>query len=164
MCSSNTEPGGMAYLVANPDIDQYDERFVDCYGSAENGVTGCTCWVAVYSSEQFAAQPCGLDRIDLPPRRTRCADCAFRRDSPERSDPYQEDQLLALAFAGEPFFCHDGMRRPLIWRHPTLGDVPGDPADWHPLIVDAIPYRADGQPAFMCAGWTVERRKATADA
>jgi len=78
---------------------------------------------------------------------------AFRKDSPERSVAWEEEALLALPASGDPFWCHDGMRRPSTWRHPAGVLIDGDPADYRPPQRSGIPYRADGSPGLLCAGW-----------
>lgn len=46
------------------------------------------------------------------PFRKACDNCAFRRGSPERSDPSDwEGLLIGLAGAGTAFYCHKGVPR-----------------------------------------------------
>lgn len=151
-----------AYAEAHPDGEGAPvEAGFCCQGAAYRGLAACTCWEPVYDVEQAPARTeliDGVPRTELPARPSRCSDCAYRRDSPERADDYSEEQLLGLALCGEPFWCHDGLRRPASWRHSTLGvTLPGDPDDWKPLIVGGVPYRADGSPALLCAGWAHQR-------
>ena len=87
----------------------------------------------------------------------RCSDCAFLRNSPERADEYTAEWLDRIAATGERFWCHDGLRRPAYWRHPSGVTIPGDPADYQPPIIDGVPYRANGRPGDLCAGWTARR-------
>lgn len=128
-----------------------------CYGSALDGPGGCTCWQPVFDVEQ--AEP----RTDLPSgaQESKCADCAYRPGSPERSgDPHvtaDAEQLRALAETGARFWCHQGMRRPTLWRHPSGATVPGLGADYRPPIVEGVPYKADGTPGDLCAGWMALR-------
>lgn len=152
--SSNT--GARLYALAHP--EQYDDPTVPdelgwcCAGAAMRGLDACTCWEPVWNVEQQPpALPVTLEQ--LVPRSRVCGDCAFRKDSPERSTEYEEETLLGLAERGEPFWCHDGMRRPIQWQHPHGITIDGDPADWQPPIVNAIPFRADGRPGLLCAGW-----------
>ena len=117
------------------------------------GLEGCTCWVPVYDVAQVDPAP-----GDLEPRAAMCGDCAFRPGSPERADEWTREALYDLAEPGRPaFFCHDGMRRPVAWRHPAGPEVPGHPDDWQPPIRAGVPYRADGRPGLLCAGWTAVR-------
>lgn len=118
-----------------------------CYGSCEYGPTGCTCWEPVFDLVQVAAIP-----AKPVTRRTRCVDCAFRPDSPERA---RGDEVEDLPH----FWCHQGIRRPAAFRHPD-GRVRkvSDSADYQPPIIDGVPYRADGTPADRCAGWAQTQR------
>lgn len=158
-CSGRVNHGAMTYWRAHPDLDEFDPDYVDCYGSAENGISGCDCWEPVYDVDQAEPQipGCDIRREDFPARVTMCGDCAFRPGSPERETQWHREELFALADRGEPFFCHDGMRRPILWRHPTLGEVPGDPDDWQPPIIDGLPFQADGSPGLLCAGSAARR-------
>lgn len=60
---------------------------------------------------------------------------------------------------GEPFACHQGMRRPVKWVHPSGAEVLGHPAGYAPPIVDGVPYKADGTPGDLCGGWFLRRVK-----
>lgn len=137
-----------------------DEITGCCDGDALYGPERCTCWVAVYDGEQQPPRP--PERAEeLCVRDGMCGDCAFRKGSPERSDPWSEDALFELARGGQPFWCHDGMRRPVRWEHPDGRVVEGSPHDWQPPGVSGIPYRADGSPGLLCSGW-MARLKRTA--
>ncbi len=128
-----------------------------CMGAAMFGPERCTCWQPVYDLDQ--AQP-----VEAAPstRAAPCEDCAFRADSPERQgEPGyagSEAELDRLVATGQPFFCHQGIRRPITWRHPTGTEIPGDPANYQPPIIVGVPYRADGTPAEVCAGWAARHR------
>lgn len=141
----------------HPDADSWC-----CHGAAIRGPAACTCWTAIYDVDQAQPRPL-TEPGDLQPRPQMCGDCAFRKDSPERADEWSEEALLALADAGQPFWCHDGMRRPTHWAHPDGRTISGDPADWHPAKLGAIPYRADGRPALLCAGWTARAARVEVD-
>jgi hypothetical protein len=126
-----------------------------CMGVAMGGLEACTCWFPVFEVEQAPIRPpaCAED-LEAQPRM--CGDCAYRKGSPERSDPYVAEQLLELPSTGQVFWCHADMVRPVAWRHPQLGpehDVPGEDSDWRPAMANGIPYRADGRPGLLCAGW-----------
>lgn len=156
MICGGSNTGAQIFAELNPDA----EPVWCCFGDSEGGPTDCTCWTPVYDDEQV--EPVAATYDDATPRGERCADCAFRPGSPELADPYMRDALLALPGRGEPFWCHDGMRRPAWWVHPTRGRVPGSPDDWQPPRRDGIPYRADGSQALLCAGWFAIATKAGA--
>jgi hypothetical protein len=125
-----------------------------CVGAAEYGPDGCTCWEPVVTLDPRPVLPVH----DPVPRPTPCADCAFRPDSPERNgddryDHATEDDLRDLVFGSKPFFCHDGMQRVAAFVHPSGVTHPMDTDMYRPPIADGVPYRADGLPAFVCAGW-----------
>lgn len=130
-----------------------------CYGSGFDGPAGCTCWRPVYDLAQ--AEP----RHDAPGLMAApCSDCAYRAGSPERSDDpdaaADRGDLDRLAVTGRPFFCHDGMRRPSHYVHPTfLACYRPARLDlaYDPPIHDGVPYRADGRPGDLCAGWAAAR-------
>lgn len=143
--------GAQLWCDANPELV---ETFVSgcCYGEALGGPLWCTCWEPVFTSAQAQpVLPASADEVET--RARMCGDCAFRPDSPERADEWTEEELLALPETGETFWCHDGMRRPDHWRHPDGRTVPGSTADWRPPIVAGMPFRADGRPGLLCAGW-----------
>lgn len=97
-----------------------------------------------------------------------CADCAYRPGSPEKSgDPTvtgSADALEDFAATGARFWCHQGMRRTIALRHLSGAEAPRGAAAYDPPIVDGIPYRADGSPGQLCAGWAARRRALTAHA
>jgi hypothetical protein len=137
-----------------------------CMGAAAMGPQRCTCWAAVYDLPQTEPDPMAVRLLDAgvqPVTRTRpCGDCAYRPDSPERrGEPgYTGDQELLdrIVQTGERFWCHVGMRKPVAWRHPTGAVVAVDVDGYDPPRVDGVPYRADGQPGEVCAGWAARRR------
>lgn len=143
---------------ARPDLPDAGEGMC-CAGAAINGPHRCTCWRPVYDIEQVDPLP------DVPQVRPAgmCGDCAYRPGSPERQgdpDHAGDAELLDdLAASGTPFWCHDGIRRPARWVHPPTGiEVPGHPADYEPPMVGAVPFRANGRMAFLCAGWAARGR------
>jgi hypothetical protein len=131
-----------------------------CYGAAIYGPERCTCWVPVYDLEQQEVRP-GLPLPRIPVKM--CDACAYRPNSPERrgEDGYKGDaeELDRMVATGELFVCHVGIRKPILWRHPSGAEVPGHPAGYDPPIVDSIPYKADGTPADICSGWLLRRAK-----
>lgn len=139
-----------------------------CPGALREGPAACTCWTPVYDLDQTDPAPATVVALILgdqqPPVRSRmCDDCAYRPDSPERTgdENYAGDtaKLEHLAATGERFWYHDGMRRPAAWVHPRGMRIPavGD-GDYQPPIVEGIPFRADGQPGLVCAGWSARNR------
>jgi hypothetical protein len=123
-----------------------------------DGPQACTCWSPIYDlKQQRTIAPGQKPRV----RSTPCLDCAYRGNSPERrGDPAyagDADELERLVQAGEPFYCHQGIRRPVRYRHPSGAEVAGHAASYDPPIVNGVPYRADGTPADLCAGWSARR-------
>lgn len=132
-----------------------------CIGCAVNGPQYCTCWVPVLEPVQ---QPV---RAGEPGRRTSpCHDCAYRKGSPERrgDERYKGDGafLDRIAAAAERFWCHQGMRHAVKLVHPSGAEVSllekDPPGDYRPPVIDGIPYKADGTPGDLCAGWDARRR------
>lgn len=134
---------------------------VCCAGAAMFGPDRCTCWEPTYDLDQAVPVP-----AERGVREQMCADCAYRPGSPERQGEdhcaADEADLMELVAAGQPFTCHQGIRRPVSWRHPSGAEVPGSPSDYRPPIVGGIPHRADGSPADICAGWAALRLRALA--
>jgi hypothetical protein len=131
-----------------------------CVGSTLDGPAGCTCWVEVYD----------LDQADITPdapglRATPCEDCAYRGGSPERQGADHvagdADALAVIVARNRPFFCHQGMRRPVAYRHPTgVTFTPPGPAltaAYRPPQHAGVPYKTDGTPGDLCAGWAAAR-------
>lgn len=133
-----------------------------CIGAAVHGPQRCTCWVPVYDLDQQPVRP-GLPLPRVPLRM--CGDCAYRPHSPERqgAEDYagDEDLLEELVASGTPFYCHEGIRHPIAWRHPSGVEVPGHPGSYDPPILAGVPYKADGTPANVCTGWLLRRAKVT---
>lgn len=130
-----------------------------CPGDALRGPGGCSCWVPVFDLPQ---QPPVAADVEVQPRM--CGDCAYRKGSPERADAYMEEALLQLPQEAELFFCHEGIRRPVRWEHPDGRVVAGDPADYQPPVVGGTPFRADGRPGLLCAGWAARTLRAARSA
>ena len=155
------------YFSADPEWPDVGEMC--CVGSAVYGPERCTCWEPVYDLEQAEPDPQVVRWLAAGgqpvTRRRMCGDCAYRPGSPERSgDPKHagdSEYLEELAGTGDRFWCHQGIRRPVEWRHPSGATIPGHPAAYRPPVVGGVPYRADGQPAELCAGWAARRRALT---
>lgn len=117
-----------------------------CYASAIDP-DDCTCWTPVHDREQD--DPAGYTTLEA--RTTPCRDCAYRPDTPETDDD--------LPGATTPFWCHQGMRKVVAYRHPAV-DLPHAPPvegdHYDPPITGGIPYRADGRKAQLCAGWLAQ--------
>lgn len=137
-----------------------------CAGAVQRGPGGCTCWTPLFDLDQSTPDP----TAPVQPRHAMCSDCAYRPGSPERTG--DEDvagdaaQLEQLAADGTPFWCHDGMREPVRWCHPSGLTIPAHSShgDYQPPQIDGVPYRADGRPGLLCAGWHARRRALTARA
>ena len=142
-------PAAKAWADLHPDA----EPVYCCMGEVDDGPAGCTCWRPEYDTHQAdPVPPASVD--DLEVQRRKCTDCAYRPGSRERSDEDTAEELLGHAYAGRPFFCHTECRRPDRWRHPDGRVIANpDPADYRPPVQDGIPYRLDGRPSLICAGW-----------
>lgn len=136
-----------------------------CDGAAYRGLDFCTCWEPVYDLEQADPIP------GVPATREKCCfDCAYLQRSPEREQGY-DDELVDITRDAR-FFCHQGMRRVVGWRHPGFeeidefrsffpdGLIPAGDGDYRPPIVGGVAYRADGTTADLCGGWAAHRRTA----
>lgn len=134
-----------------------------CDASAMLGPEHCTCWERVHDQVQ------ALPILDMEPatRPQMCGDCAFRPGSPERTDADEAicdsgDLMVIVHDPAQQFWCHDGLRSISGLRHPNGMQVDREPVAgvvaYDPPIVDGVPYQADGQPAFRCAGLAAARR------
>lgn len=139
--------------IHDPFVEFPDLETGCCYGSIM-GPDRCTCWEPVYDIEQ--SDP---NLFDAPePRAEPCADCAFRSDSPEsRGDErYQSYEFTPT----QPFYCHQGMRRIVAYRHPSGAKVAAAVQDrWSPPERDGIVYKANGMAGDICAGWWSRARR-----
>lgn len=142
--------------------DLPDEYGWCCAGSACQDRYHCTCWEPVYDLEQ--TEP--LDLTTSPTQRTKCCgDCAYRNDSPERADGGdQERDVHAIAHMdGHEFWCHQGVRRVIAFRHPLGAELPAGEGDYRPPVgpnaegVQCV-WLADGTAGERCAGWAAHRR------
>lgn len=155
----------MSSLQHHGNGDLPDTGGTCCYGAAVYGPHRCTCWVEVYDLEQTPPdeQTVTFLSAGIRPntRRSMCPDCAYRPKSPERTgdEGYEGDaEDLEMFARSSRFYCHSGMRRPVRLRHPSGVEIDGHPAAYRPPIVDGVPYRADGTPGELCAGWDARRR------
>ena len=132
-----------------------------CMGAAVYGPERCTCWTPEYNHDQEPIQPDSVAGV-MP---SMCGDCAFKPRSPERtnsddvrSSTYDLDRCVRT---GDPFWCHNGLRRVVAYTHQPTGTrwvPPGAESAYDPPIVDRIPYKADGTRGDLCAGYTARRR------
>lgn len=132
-----------------------------CEGSRAHGATACICWARVDDLEQ---QPLEVN-AKVSTREHMCVDCAYRPNSPEKSGDASyradADELERIAACDE-FWCHEGIRKPVRWRHPAGIEIDGHPGGYDPPIVGCVPHKADGSPAELCAGWDARRRALSA--
>lgn len=134
-----------------------DEDRICCMGAAAMG--RCTCWRTEYDVDQ--AEP----RTDLEAatRDALCVDCACWPDSPERSGnehvAHDEEALDHMVVTGQTFFCHQGMRRRVAEVHPDGTRLELGGHGFAPAEVDGVPYKADGTPADVCAGYARRRAR-----
>jgi hypothetical protein len=136
-----------------------------CIGSAVMGIRRCTCWEPVYD----LTQDVGLITEAIPEARAEmCHDCAYRPDSPEHANEHTAEMIDSLPDAGTPFFCHQGIRCIVAWRHPCGLELPSGSGAYDPPIMTLrgarIPFRADGQPGLVCAGWATRHARSAEDA
>ncbi len=122
---------------------------------------GCTCWEPVLDVDAVAPPETTAPFVVRPGGR--CSGCAYRRDSPERTgNPHaaaEAELLEGLAAAGRPFWCHEGLPLAVAYTHPSGARIEGAGLDYQPVIVAGRPYRADGSPAVVCAGWAAAARR-----
>jgi hypothetical protein len=163
----------MSFICGGPTAPTDDGEWPDtgldepcCVDHAMDGPGSCTCWEPVYDLEQ---QPIDqekarmLDAGILPvTRKLMCDDCAYRPGSPEKSgdETFHGDAefLDQLAADGKPFWCHQGVRVPTLWRHPSGMEIPAHPGGYEPPVRNGVGYKADGSPMDLCAGWDARRR------
>lgn len=128
------------------------EEYFCCYGAAGMGRDRCTCWEPVYDLEQQPLENGGVPPAEPATRRKCCADCAYRNGSPER----ERGEELPRG-PDKEFWCHQGMRRAVAYRHPESGrEVPAGDGDYQPPVGPRsrpFAWRADGTPGERCAGW-----------
>jgi NAD-dependent dihydropyrimidine dehydrogenase PreA subunit len=144
----NTTDAMKACALSMPSRELPDTGDICCIGAAVYGPQRCTCWEPVFDLEQ--QEPTRGLPVTIRPEM--CHDCAFRKGSPELSDEVEREDLLGMSDQAL-FFCHQGIRRPLEHRHPSGITIPGVGRDYQPPIVGFRPYKADGTPADICAGY-----------
>lgn len=144
----------LALLAEQGVLKQLEDRIgLCCMGVASGGIDYCTCWEPIYDLDQAV----GLDAVTpLATRAKCCGDCAYRNGSPERNGD-EEDWLLELPGGPATFFCHQGIRRILSYRHPSGLVLPAGSGDYDPPRSAGRVYRANGSPAEICAGFAAYR-------
>lgn len=138
-------------LDDDPSVAESLREFGTCC-MGEAGMGRCTCWEPVYSEPQ--APP--ADPFPPPSVRSACCGTCGVVDGLT-----EELGIETAALVGRPFFCHQGFRRILEYRHPDGRTRPARGEHDYPEsqghYIDAggyrIPIRADGQPAQLCAAW-----------
>lgn len=159
-----------------PDYDWPDAgQGTCCEGAALSGPKECTCWLPVFNGDQEPINPlyqrllaAGLEPTVRPGGM--CGNCAYRPDSPEMNNhpDVKGDAafLERIAARGERFWCHDGMLLIVAWVHPSGVRVELDEvqAGYVPPQEHGIPYRLNGEPGYICAGWNARRKALAAKA
>lgn len=132
------------------------EGLICCDASANTGGDQCTCWEPVLALQDPIRLLHEQERIQEGPpcpRRTACDDCAYRAGSPERE---AVDGSIPDYTARDRFYCHDGMPLAVAYVHPSGAMHRLDleqPVDYQPRIRGDRPFRVDGRPGLLCAGW-----------
>ncbi len=101
--------------------------------------------VALTDGEYGACPDCKrLQELETraDPCRQLCDNCAFRPNSPERSDPWGWMRLEEGFAAGRAFYCHKGMASKLGPDNDNLTYLPGD----------------DETELTPCAGWIAHQK------
>ncbi len=116
----------------------------------------------VYDLEQQPLADGGKVPDEIPTRSKCCGDCAYRNGSPERTeDGEQEVDVLALALRPPAeFWCHQGVRRAIAYRHPDGRETPAGVGDYQPPQGPPdrpVVWKADGTIGERCAGWAAHR-------
>lgn len=123
------------------------------------GASRCTCWEEVYDLEQQPQEVDGDPRDLATTRKKCCHDCAYRSDSPEKARG--EAEVLEGYAEGErsEFWCHQGIRRIIGWRHPDGRYVEAPPGCYDPPGREhGVLFKADGKVGERCAGWAAHKR------
>ena len=97
-----------------------------CYGTINRGTHACECDVDLDSRMREVLKPL-IDNGAIQEKAKCCGKCAFRKNSPERCDPYGWMTLSETLSEGSPFVCHEGL-----------------PDHQHQI---------EGEPVRLCGGW-----------
>lgn len=149
--------------TAPPGITGDEPLSLCCIGEAVYGPQRCTCWEPVYDLEQRVLENGGKPPEEITIRSKCCHDCAYRNGSPEREDG-EDDWLDDIALDGRSeFYCHQGMRRIVAWEHPDGRRIEASDGCYAPPKGPSerpMPWKADGAPGELCAGWSSVRKGA----
>lgn len=146
--------------LAPPQITEDSEQAWCCWGSVIYGPTHCTCWEPIYDLAQMPLQ--NEKEIDQPETREKCChDCAYKPNSPERAKG-ESEWLEEIAQKGNEreFWCHQGVRRVVAWKHPDGRKLEAPPGCYDPpQTSEGMPmiWKANGTPGERCAGWATRR-------
>lgn len=152
--------GGGLYIP--PELCDRDEPMeIPCCMGAALAENHCTCWEPIFDLEQ---QPLadGGEPGEITTRVKCCHDCAYRNGSPERSDDRTEALDQHVWVEGEEFWCHQGVRRVVAFRHPDGRVLPAGEGDYRPPADPEgrpVIWKADGTVAERCAGWAALRKR-----
>lgn len=137
-----------------------------CYGEVGRGPTGCTCWEPVHDLKQLLPANGGTPppEEEILTRSKCCGDCAYRNGSPER-ERGEGEQLDDWALDGRSeFWCHQGVRRIVAYRHPDGTVLPAGDGEYDPPQGNdprrPVVFKADGAIGERCAGWSATRKGA----
>lgn len=152
--------------TAPPGVTDDSPHRLCCYGEAFGGPMRCTCWEPVYDVEQTPPADGGAPPTEeeIPTRSKCCHDCAYRNGSPER-ERGEGEQLDDWALDGRSeFWCHQGVRRIVAYRHPDGTVLPAGDGEYAPPQgsdpLRPVVFKADGTIGERCAGWAATRKGA----
>lgn len=152
--------------TAPPGVTDESTHRLCCYGEAFGGPMRCTCWEPVHDLEQEPPENGGTPPPDdeIPTRAKCCHDCAYRNGSPER-ERGEGDRLDDWALDGRSeFWCHQGVRRIVAYRHPDGTVLPAGDGEYDPPTGNdpgrPVLFKADGSIGERCAGWASTRKGA----
>lgn len=113
-----------------PNPEKWFGELFCCWGVVNGDYRDCSCWEPIFDLEQKPVVEAPADC-----RTVQCGDCAYRVDSPERQgdesvvgDDYELDRIVRT---GDPFWCHQGIRRPMGPQRTSAPDGQrGDSSTW----------------------------------
>lgn len=131
-----------------------------CMGEAIGGPHACTCWEPTFDVDQTPLEDAGEPPAEIPTRDKCCHDCAYRQGSLERERGEGEYLEDVASGPGKEFWCHQGVRRVVTFKHPDGRELPAGDGDYRPPVGPPdrpIVWKADGTPGERCAGWSALR-------